>query len=86
MASSRVQGWVLTLSAYSYSIVFRPGKLQGNADALSRLPLPVSPSEMPIPSDTVLLLEAFDLSEEPISASTIKSLNIKDPVLSCVRG
>ena len=86
MASSRVQQWALTLSAYNYSIVFRPGKLQGNADALSRLPLPVSPSELPIPGDTVLLLEALDLSEEPISASTIKSLTNKDPILSRVRG
>eukprot|EP00731_Ephydatia_muelleri_P039251 Em1273g1a len=85
MASSRVQRWALTLSAYNYSIVFRPGKLQGNADALSRLPLPVSPSEVPIPGDTVLLLEALDLSEEPISASTIKSLTNKDPVLSRFR-
>ena len=86
MALSTVQRWALTLSAYSYSIVYRPGKLQGNADALSRLPLPVSPSEVPIPGDTVLLLEALDLSEEPLSASTIKSLTNKDPVLSRVRG
>ena len=63
MASSWVQCWALTLSAYSYSIVFRPGKLQGNADALSHLPLPVSPSEVPIPGNTVLLLEALGLSE-----------------------
>ena len=34
----------------------------------------------------MLLLEALDLSEEPISASTIKSLTNKDPVLSRVRG
>ena len=39
-ASARVQRWALTLSGYQYSIVHRPGSKQGNADGLSRLPLP----------------------------------------------
>ena len=33
-----------------------------------------------------VMLKALDLSEEPISASTIKSLTNKDPVLPRVRG
>ncbi|KAL5496563.1 hypothetical protein EMCRGX_G012869 [Ephydatia muelleri] len=43
MASSRIQRWALTLSAYNYQMVFRPGKNQGNADGLSRLPLAGGP-------------------------------------------
>ncbi len=39
MASSRVQRWALTLSAYQYTIRYKPGKLLNNADALNRLPL-----------------------------------------------
>ena len=39
MVSPRVQRWAHTLSAFDYTISFRAGKLQGNADALSRLPL-----------------------------------------------
>ena len=35
MASSRIQRWALTLSAYEYSIQYRPGSRLGNADALS---------------------------------------------------
>ena len=35
MASSRIQRWALTLSAYEYSIQYRPGPRLGNADALS---------------------------------------------------
>ena len=37
MASSGIQIWALTLSAYEYSIQYRPGSCLGNADALSRL-------------------------------------------------
>jgi len=35
MASARLQRWALTLSAYHYSIKFKSGNQQGNADALS---------------------------------------------------
>ena len=41
MASSRVQRWALTLSAYDYRIQYVPGREHANADVLSHLPLPV---------------------------------------------
>ena len=37
MASARIQRWALTLSAYEYSLVYRPGSSLGHADAMSRL-------------------------------------------------
>ncbi|KAL5509208.1 hypothetical protein EMCRGX_G004538 [Ephydatia muelleri] len=67
---------------FDYTISFRAGKLQGNA---SRLPLQHSPEEVPTPGDMILLLEALDLSEAPISAAAINKLTGKDPVLSRVR-
>ena len=79
MVSPRVQRWALTLSAFDYIISSRAGKLQGNADALSRLPLQHSPEEVPTPGDMILLLEALDLSEAPISAAAINKLTGKDP-------
>ena len=85
MVSPRVQRWALTLNAFDYTISFRAGKLQGNRDALSRLPLQHSPEEVPTPGDMILLLEALDLSEAPISAAAINKLTGKDPVLSRVR-
>ncbi|KAI3360353.1 hypothetical protein L3Q82_014654, partial [Scortum barcoo] len=39
MGSLRVQRWAVHLSAYEYNIVYKPGKYNPNADALSRLPL-----------------------------------------------
>ena len=44
MASARLQRWALTLSGYDYKIVYKSGKELCNADGLSRLPLPDSPS------------------------------------------
>ncbi|KAK3748327.1 hypothetical protein QZH41_005512, partial [Actinostola sp. cb2023] len=52
-ASPRVQRWSVTLRGYEYSIKFRAGSENGNADAFSRLPLPVT-EEMQ-PTDRVLM-------------------------------
>ena len=38
-AASRVLRWPLLLSAYNYELCYREGGWNGNADALSRLPL-----------------------------------------------
>ena len=48
MASSRLQRWCLTMSTYNYELCYRAGKSNGNADALSRLPLPDRPDSVPI--------------------------------------
>ena len=83
MASARIQRWALTLSAYDYSIAYKPGKEHANADLLSRLPLPESPGETPLPEETILLMESLSMS--PVSARQIKSWTDRDPVLSRVR-
>ena len=72
MASSRIQRWALTLSAYSYKMVFKSGKQQANADALSRLPLQTTVGDIPIPEDTVLMLQALDRSDAAVSVKQIR--------------
>ena len=39
LAAARLQRWSLILSAYFYTIKFRPTKLHAYADGISRLPL-----------------------------------------------
>ncbi|KAL5517714.1 hypothetical protein EMCRGX_G003317 [Ephydatia muelleri] len=85
MASARIQRWALTLSAYDYRIVFRAGNENSNADGLSRLPLRESPSSVPVPGDTVLMMEALSDMGSAVSATAIKSWTDRDPVLSRVR-
>ena len=57
MAAARIQHWVLTLATSYYSIDYKPGPEHVNADALSRLPLLVSPPTTPLPVETVCVIE-----------------------------
>ena len=83
LASARIQRWALTLGAYDYSITYKSGSSHGNADMLSRLPLPEAPTQIPVPGETILLLDM--LHSLPVTAHQIKTWTDRDPVLSRVR-
>ena len=74
MASARIQRWALILSAYlsayQYKICYKAGKSIGNADALSRLPCPVTCSNDGVTGDLCLLMN--HLSATTVCASSIK--------------
>ena len=76
MASARIQRWVLTLAAYHYDISYKPGKVNANADVLSRLPLPYHVGEVPIPASYFTLRRSSD---------QIKTWTNHDPTLSQVK-
>ena len=57
-----IHRWSLQLATYEYAIIFRGTKLHGNANALSRLPLPNAPAEIPMEAELVLLLQHLDES------------------------
>ena len=78
MASPRIQRWALTLSAYDYSLKFRPGLKLANADMFSRLPLPEALKKVPRPGDTVLLLQGAEV--QPIHAKQIRMWTDRDPI------
>ena len=80
--SSRLQRWALTLSAYRYTIQYKAGKHLCNADALSRLPRPVTAADPGAPAEWELLVN--HLSATCVTASHIKDWTSKDPVLSQV--
>lgn len=79
--SPRMRRWCVKLSAYDYDLVYRPGKDNQNADALSRLPLPETEDE-PRPPGDVLMLEAF--TEPPMTAQDIATKTQADTTLSRV--
>ena len=70
LASARIQRWALILSAYDYHIEYKPGLQHGNADMLSRLPLPDKPASVTVPGETILLLDM--LNSLPATALQIK--------------
>ena len=51
-ASARIRRWSLSLSMFEYTLKFRWTTAHANADALSRLPLPVEPAVAVTPSGT----------------------------------
>ncbi|XP_075527058.1 uncharacterized protein LOC142559328 [Dermacentor variabilis] len=82
VVSPRMLRWILCLSAYNYSLQYRRGQENSNADALSRLPAPGGEDE-PHPPGDVLLLEAVECA--PMQAADIAALIKKDKVLSMVK-
>ena len=50
---------------------------------LSRLPLKTAPRDIPVPRDTVILLET--LQESPVTAKLIRTWTNRDPTLLKVR-
>ena len=61
-ASGRSQHWALKLSMYVYDLECCSTNQYGNADALSRLPLPDTPLEIAVPAEQVLLMEYLESS------------------------
>ena len=53
MASARLQRWALILNAYQYTIEYKAGKQNANADSLNRLLLPDIPVEVPVPEESL---------------------------------
>ena len=81
-ASARIQRWALTLSMYEYTLQFKRSEDHANADALSRLPLPEHPESVPLPVETIFLMECLDSS--PVTASQIRLWTKRDPLLARV--
>lgn len=84
MAAARIQRWALLLAAYQYDLEYRKGELNANADALSRLPLPVRDNgwENEL-AEYVLHAQAMD--DFALSAQSISDHTSKDDVLQQVK-
>ena len=83
LASTRIQRWALTLSGYDYTISHKSGRDNLDADALSQLPLPNVPSDVPLPGECVLLLQTLKQSAT-VTAKQIQTWTNTDSVLSKV--
>ena len=83
LASARLKRWALALSAYDYTISYKPGKEHANADSLSRLPLPQYPLHTPQPGDIILLMDTLQAS--PVTALQVRQWTDRDPLLSKIQ-
>ena len=80
MASGRIIRWCLMMQAYKFRLIHTSGKLLGNADALSRLPLPNTYENVPVPSEWINLVDFLDST--PVTAKDIATWTKSDPLLS----
>lgn len=80
-ASPRVTRWALTLSSYQFKLTYKPGRMVGHADGLSRLPLPTNERPDSTPADVFMLDRAYP---DALSATAIARMTTRDPVISQV--
>lgn len=76
-ASPRVtrSRWALTLSCYQFKLIYRPGRLLGNADGLSRLPLPTNSAPDSTPADVYMLEQSYP---DVLSPATVARMTRRD--------
>ena len=67
------------MSRFEYTIKVRGTKEHSNADALSRLPLPVTPEKSTVPPKLVLLTRHLD--DSPVTAIHVKAATNRDQEL-----
>ncbi|XP_029141825.1 uncharacterized protein K02A2.6-like, partial [Protobothrops mucrosquamatus] len=79
--SPRMLRWSIFLSAYDYSLVHKPGKEMGHADALSRLPLP---TVEPDPTPAVHILSIQELPESALGSGSVAAETATDHTLKRV--
>eukprot|EP00118_Oscarella_pearsei_P024180 m.300985 g.300985 ORF g.300985 m.300985 type:complete len:663 (+) comp40804_c0_seq14:1019-3007(+) len=86
LAAARMQRWALTLSAYHYDIEFKPTDKHGNADGLSRLPLPTQSDEYETGTGVAAarLVNISQINILPVTAVRLKKATAANPILSKV--
>ena len=80
IAAARIQRWAVQLAAFQYDIEYKSTHDHGNADALSRLPLPSSQSRICIPG----IFNIQQISSLPVSSKEVEQAIRRDVVLSKV--
>ena len=73
----------MLLAAYDYELVYQEGCKYGNADGLTRLPLPDTVVTPPVPGEIVLLVERLKVI--PVKADHIADWTASHALLQQVR-
>ena len=84
-AAARIQRLSLLLSNYDYTVEYKKGSNNSNADALSRLPLSTTHSTLEELAH-VQVLQVGHINSTPIESKQIRIATINDSILSRVLG
>ena len=92
ITAARLQWWALILASYDYTLVYQPGKENGNADGLSRLPVDLDIRSEAISwsglveenDDDPVDVMMMELDKAPVSAAEVKKWSRHDSVIGNV--
>ena len=82
LAAARLQRWAILLSAYDYNIHYKCTTEHGNADGLSRLPLPSTTPTLD--AQTVTTFNTSQVEALPVTFQDIQRATRRDPTLGKV--
>ena len=80
MTAARIQRWALLLARYSYTLKYRPGNANVDADCMSRLPINNN-SESSSITNTIHMMS---LNHAPVTAEDVRTHTRTDPIMSKV--
>ena len=83
--SARIQRWALCLAKYNYRLQYKKGEENGNADMLSRLPLPAKPYTLTQPVYEEVIFNMSVMDQTPVTSSLIARWTARDPILATVK-
>ena len=84
LAAARLQRWAMLLSAYKYDIKYKSTENHGNADGLSRLPLPSTDSPPDSATQTIAAFNIGQVQALPVTFQDIQQATRRDTTLSKV--
>ena len=80
MGASRIQRWVIILSAYNYELIFKSSRKHGNADSMSRLPFQADDfKESSVLKNYVVMTE---LHHSPTTSEDVARYSARDPIIA----
>ena len=82
LAAARLQRWAILLSAYDYTIHYKSTTDHGNADGLSRLPLPITTPTMD--TQGAIMFNIGQVQALPVTFQHIQKATRRDVILSKV--
>ncbi|CAF3487193.1 unnamed protein product, partial [Rotaria socialis] len=83
--ANRLQRWAIYLMGYNYSIRYKPTKLHGNADALSRLRIPYNNSFIDSDAIQINYIQQHLIEQWPLKPEEIAKATTNDDILKQVR-
>ena len=80
LLSARIQGWALCLAKYNYSLQYKKGEENENANRLSRLTLPAKPYTLTQPVYEEVIFNMSVMDKTPVTSSLLARWTAREPI------